>query len=562
MAFLQDPPRLVCPYTHDRALRSLLRHRLPPELQHEAERAWLALGRDVVEELWPRQQRERRLEPELIQWDAWGRRVDRIELTPLWRDMPHWVCKHRLVARAYESEFGVHARTMQFVAVYLYTAASDLYSCPLAMTDGAARCLLASGQRALIDRAVPHLTATDPSAFWTSGQWMTETRGGSDVSQSETFARCDGDGRWRVYGRKWFTSAATSEMALLLARVEGGAAGSAGLALFYLEPRDAEGRLQGIRIDRLKDKLGTRKLPTAELTLDGAPVTPVGELAHGVRAIAPMLQITRTWNAFSALSFVARGLQLARDYARRRRAFGTLLADKPLHLQTLATIQAELEAGLHLSLAVAELLGREEQGVASDAERALLRVLVPLAKLSTAKQSIACISELVESFGGAGYVEDTGIPVLLRDAQVLSIWEGTTNVLALDVLRVLGKTGWAPFGAACAASLASCARTPLADAGAAVRQALAATEALYQRIAGADAATAEAHGRALALAMARVYAAARMLEHADWALRNEGDGRAAAAASAFIGAGLGPQPVLEPTAARWLALGGEEDGRT
>src|SRR5678815_3554496 len=165
----------------------------------------------------------------------------------------------------------------RFAIVHVLGPSLDVYSCPLAMTDGAARTLLASGDRALIDRYVPRLLSRDPATMWTSGQWMTERTGGSDVSQSETIARRDGDG-WRLYGTKWFTSATTSEMALTLARPEGNAEGSRGLALFLVELRDADGRLRGIQVNRLNAKLGTRKVPTAALTLDGAPAVLVAQL--------------------------------------------------------------------------------------------------------------------------------------------------------------------------------------------------------------------------------------------------------------------------------------------
>src|SRR5262249_8644710 len=153
-----------------------------------------------------------------------------------------------------------------------------------AMTDGAARTLLASGNAALVDRYVPLLTSRDPDKMWTSGQWMTERTGGSDVSQSETIARLDGN-QWRPYGTKWFTPATTAQMALTLARPEGSGDGSRGLALFLVELRDAGGRLRDIAVNRLKDKLGTRKVPTAELTLAGTPATLVGATSEGVRAI-------------------------------------------------------------------------------------------------------------------------------------------------------------------------------------------------------------------------------------------------------------------------------------
>src|SRR5207253_2488334 len=149
--------------------------------------------------------------------------------------------------------------------------------------------------------------------------------------------------RYRLYGTKWFTSATTSQMALTLARPEGNPAGGRGLALFFVEVRDAQGAMNGISINRLKDKLGTRKVPTAELTLDGTIALPVCGTTDGIRNISPMLNVTRTWNAVGALAGMRRGIALARDYARRRVQFGSALADKPLHTDTLAHMQAEFE---------------------------------------------------------------------------------------------------------------------------------------------------------------------------------------------------------------------------
>ncbi|HEX8904094.1 MAG TPA: acyl-CoA dehydrogenase family protein, partial [Longimicrobiaceae bacterium] len=409
MSFTQTPPTLGNQYDEDRALRSLLARLLPDEVLAGVEPSLREMGR-LSAELYPEQLADLPNEPRLVQWDAWGNRVDRIELTPLWQRAERIAAEHGVVAAAYDGAHGRFARVHQFALAYLFTPSTDIYSCPLAMTDGAARALIAAGNDELVRRAVPHLTSRDPATFWTSGQWMTETPGGSDVGNTETVARRGDDGRWRLHGRKWFTSAATSQMALTLARPEGNPPGGRGLALFYLETRGADGRLNGIRIDRLKDKLGTRKLPTAELSLDGAVAIPVRGVDGGVRNIAPMLNVTRTWNAVSAAALMRRGVALTRAYAPLRRAFGAPLSDLPLHADTLAGAQAEFEGALHLTFRVVELLGRAESGELDDAGRALLRILTPIAKLATARQSVAVASEMVESFGGAGYVEDTGLP--------------------------------------------------------------------------------------------------------------------------------------------------------
>ena len=178
---------------------------------------------------------------------------------------------------------------------------------------------------------------------------MTERTGGSDVAITETIARADGS-HHRLYGTKWFTSATTSEMALTLARPEGNPPGGAGLALFYVETRDANGRMNGIAVNRLKDKLGTRMVPTAELTLDGALATAVAGTRDGIRNITPMLAITRTWNAVAAISGMSRALALATDYARKRVQFGAPLSEKPLHVDTLAGLAAERQAAFRAHL--------------------------------------------------------------------------------------------------------------------------------------------------------------------------------------------------------------------
>ncbi len=437
MAFFQDPPALGNTYDADPLLREIVARLAPPEATGAVEAELRELGELAGGRLFAQQLAERELEPRLVAWDAWGRRVDRIEPTPLWREAQALSARHGLVAAAYERRYGAASRVVQFALVHVLEPSMDVYACPLAMTDGAVRTLLDAGNAALVDRAVPRLTSRDPARMWTSGQWMTERTGGSDVGRAETEARRAPDGTWRLFGTKWFGSATAAEVALALARPEGNGPGGKGLALFYVEVRRDDGTPNGVLVNRLKDKLGTRKLPTAELTLDGAVAVPVAGLGGGVRAIAPMLNVTRTWNTIAAVAGMERALQLARDYARRRVAFGRPILRHPLHADTLAGIEAEREGACLLAFRAAELLGRAEAGEATGEERALLRALTPIAKLTTGKQAVAIASEALEAFGGAGYVEDTGLPRLLRDAQVLPIWEGTTNVLALDALRAL-----------------------------------------------------------------------------------------------------------------------------
>ena len=438
MIFLQTPPTLGNQYDDDALLQEYLQRTLPADFLASQIAEYRELGELGGGELYREMLADRLNEPVLTPWDAWGNRIDAIELSPLWKRAEALTVERGLIAAAYENPCGDLSRVHQFTLNYLVQASLDVYSCPLAMTDGAARTLIEAGNEEILNRALPHLLSRDPLTFWTSGQWMTERTGGSDVGLSESVAVKDGD-TWHLSGTKWFTSATTSQMALTLARPEGNGPGGRGLALFFIELRDSHGQMNNIQINRMKDKLGTRKVPTAELTLDGTTAKLVCEDKNGVRNIIPMLTISRMWNSMGAVWGMRRAVALACDYAQKRIVFGNKLADKALHRDTFAGIVAESEGAFLLAFRAAELLGKVEAKSATEQETRVLRMLIPIAKLLTAKQAVDVTSEVIECFGGAGYVEDTGLPRLLADAHVLPIWEGTTNVLSLDTLRVLAK---------------------------------------------------------------------------------------------------------------------------
>ncbi len=539
MAFFQAPPSLGNQFDDDALLREYLERVLPPARLAENLAEYRELGELAGGELYHAMLADRENEPVLTSWDAWGNRVDRIEVSPLWKRAEALTVKHGLVATGYEGSCGDLSRVHQFALNYLVQASLDVYSCPLAMTDGAARTLMDSGNTELADYALPHLLSRDPATFWTSGQWMTERTGGSDVGASETIAKLDGE-QWRLHGTKWFTSATTSQMTLTLGRPEGNGPGGKGLALFFVELRDSEGKLRNIEVNRLKDKLGTRKVPTAELSLDGTPATLVLEAENGVRNIAPMLAITRTWNAMASVWLMRRGIALTRDFAHKRSAFGAALKDKPLHRDTLASIASETEAAFHLAFRCAELLGKIESKTASSHERSLFRMLTPIAKLTTAKQAVAVLSEAIECFGGAGYVEDTGLPRLLADAQVLPIWEGTTNVLSLDTLRALSKDATS-FEAVTTEVQRQCELATDSGLGHCTEVALAGLASCKKWLVSAsgDRDALEFGARRFALTLGRCLELGLLCQHAQWVCERDGNaGRAGAAARRFAAAGV------------------------
>lgn len=555
MSFFQESPQLGNQYEQDRVLKSFLRRSLPAEVRSEIEPQLTRMGELAAGPLLELAVVHRRDEPEHIPFDPWGRRIDEVRVNAAWREYARVAAEEGLIATAYERAHGTYSRIHQFALVYLFDPSAQFYTCPLAMTDGCARTLEVLATPELRERVLPRLLSRDPARVWTSGQWMTERIGGSDVGLSEMLARETPEG-WRLRGTKWFVSAVTSEVALTLARPEGNGPGGKGLALFFVQARDERGRLHRIVLDRLKDKLGTRQLPTAELTLDDTPAELVCGTSDGVRNMATMLNLTRTWNAVCCVAKLRRGLALARDYARRRVAFGAPLAEKPLHIATLADLAAEQEAAFLLTFNAVALLGREETGELNPRDAALLQLLQPVAKLTTARQAVAGASEIVEGFGGAGYVEDTGLPELLRDCQVYPIWEGTTNVLALEAFRAIQRAdALTPF-------LEEIRTRANAGSHLALREPARAACSAAQRAqdwwSSSDRGPVafEAGARRFALTLGRALSLALLVDQAQWAIDTDGDGRSAEAARRFAAGGVDclDAPDADPAAGAALAL--------
>jgi alkylation response protein AidB-like acyl-CoA dehydrogenase len=538
--FIQPHPEPSNRFASDRTLHHTLERLLPAEVFADATPLLQRMGERAMQEIPALAATAEHNVPRHEPFDAWGRRVDRIEVDPAWHRLVDIGLEEGLVALPYENPYGEFTRVVQAGLVNLYDGAGAVASCPLVMTDGAAR-LLTLHDEALAARYRPMLTARQGG--WTSGQWMTEKEGGSDVGQTSTVARPRGNGTWSLHGTKWFTSATTSQMALALARPEDAVPGSRGLSLFLVELRRPDGSWNHIAVRRLKDKLGTRALPTAELELEGTVAVPVGGIDRGVAKIGDLLNVARLWASWGGPAGVGHLLMLARDYASRRRVFGQMLAEKPLHAQWIARITAEYEAMLALNFETALALNRHERGTGAPG---LARLLAPLTKLACARQSIWAASELVESFGGAGYVEDTGIPRVLRNLHVHCIWEGTTSVLAHDVLRALrapeaGEAFLADIDQRLSALAGQGTRAP--DAIVHARRTLAELMPRAQ----------ESDGRRLAWGMARTYQSVLLLEAAAWRQARKADGSGWTALRLFLQDALVP-PVLPASDEELAAL--------
>uniref|UniRef100_A0A3Q3FDQ9 Acyl-CoA dehydrogenase family member 11-like n=1 Tax=Labrus bergylta TaxID=56723 RepID=A0A3Q3FDQ9_9LABR len=500
-SFFQEQPVLKNPFLEDALLRGYLRRHLPEEAVSSD---LCAFGERVANEVdgWGRECEV--TPPRLVHFDPWGRRVDHIVTSQAWKRMKDLSAEEGLVAIGYERSYREWSRVFQMSKLYIFSPSSGLYTCPLAMTDGAAKVIQSVGDSWPVDEAYNRLTTRQPKRFWTSGQWMTERQGGSDVGHgTETIAVSQTDGSYKLHGYKWFTSATDADMTLTLARTQDGTGattpGSRGLSLFYAEVcRGEDGRLKGIEVQRLKDKLGTRQMPTAELLLDGLPAHKLSEEGRGVASIANMLTVTRIHNSVSAAAAMRRVVQLARDYATRRTAFGKLLKDHPLHMQTLARMEVETRGAFLLVMDVCRLLGREE-----------ISFLQKIWHLIISTLKLTC-----HFFG-----------------QVLSIWEGTTNVLSLDVLRCVARSSGTVLHAyfSHTKSLLSGASgvSSLAPAITAVDAALSELKDFVQVAATREPGYLELAARDLAYSLARIYTGALLIDHACWTGASPSDAYAA-----------------------------------
>ena len=274
--------------------------------------------------------------------------------------------------------------------------------------------------------------------MWKGTQFMTEKAGGSDIGRIETVARNEG-GTWRLYGEKWFCSHTDADVALILARPEGAPAGTKGLALFALPRRLEDGTRNSYRIVRLKDKLGTRSMASGEIRLEGAVAYPVGRLDQGLKQMMDQVNLSRLSHGVRAAAMMRRCVNEALTVARHRVAFGKPVIEHPLVRRQLMKLIVPTEQALSMAMAAAAVMGEADAGSAEAADA--LRILTPLVKFRACRDNVAVATGAMEMRGGNGYIEEWVNPRLVRDAQIGLLWEGTSNINALDVIgRAVGKS--------------------------------------------------------------------------------------------------------------------------
>lgn len=378
----------------------------------------------------------------------------------------------------------------KYALTYLFVQAEFGLCCPLSMTDSLTRTLRKFGDPALVARYLSNLTTQVFDDLYQGAMFMTEQGAGSDVAATATRAIRDDsvEGGWRLVGDKWFCSNPDAALAMVLARMEepDGTAtpGIKGVSLFLLPRTLADGSANHYRIIRLKDKLGTRSMASGEIRLEGAHAWLVGEPGRGFVQMADMINNSRLSNGVRAAGLMRRALTEGQFIARERRAFGKRLVDMPLMRRQLLKLTLPTEQARTMVFQTAEALRRADAGEAD--AYPLMRVLTPLIKFRACRDARKVTGDAMEIRGGCGYIEEWSDPRLVRDAHLGSIWEGTSNIVALDVLRAIRREGSLPVLQAHLAGLL--ADTPMhAKARATFEQAIANAAALAARAAEAGA---------------------------------------------------------------------------
>ncbi|MBS1968514.1 MAG: acyl-CoA dehydrogenase family protein [Chloroflexi bacterium SZAS-1] len=396
------------------------------------------------------------------------------------------------------------------------------HACPIACTAGLILALQQRADPAVRARFLPPLLCDRYDELQHGAQFLTEVQGGSDVG-ANTLAAAPVAGKpdvWQLSGEKWFCSNINAQQFLVMARPEGAPEGTRGLGLFLVPRTREDGRVNGFRIRRLKNKIGTRTMASAEVDFAGALAYQLGPIEAGFKIVVELvLNTSRQLNALACCGLMARALLEARAYASQRQAFGQAINTYPLVRETLADMAVAHAAALASSLHLAALVDRMQTGVASAREQGAYRLLVNLNKYATSIAATATVHQAIELFGGNGAIEDFSVlPRLYRDAIVLESWEGTHNVLCLQALRDMARYRvHEPFLAELEAIVAAIQRPQLGHICTEIASAIAAARALAERVLALEPRAAEAHARRLADALIAVAQAAYLLRDATWA---------------------------------------------
>jgi acyl-CoA dehydrogenase len=544
-------------YDLDPALRFLLDLHLPdPSDRAFAEEHVARFGKLVGTAIAARAEMTDKHGPELVRYDRTGAEVGLVVHHPTWEQNKADLVRNGFVSLETYAGRPVPAVVSAAIA-YLVSQAETAIYCGLGMTSAAIDMVRRYAPPEVRDELVSRLTSLDPEQAWEAGMFLTERQGGSDVGSNTTTAVRDGD-EWRLFGEKHFCSNVDAELFVVLARPEGAPEGTRGLATFFVPRLAPDGSPNGFRIKRLKPKLGTIGVPTAEVSLEGArawlAAPPAAEVAagpdgphapptaRGINRMMEMVNASRFGVALMGLGIHRRSFLEAAIYAANRRQFGRRIDEFPLVRDTLVGLLVELEAGLALAF---ECAGAQRRARDPEEGAAFRRIAIPLAKVRCTRAGLEAASQALEVFGGNGYMEDWPMARQLRDAQCHTIWEGTENICCLDVRRaILGQDADRALLRRVEAALDASIGMPALDAARdGTARALEACRVALGELRNAPEEVGLLGARRLAELLATTTEAALLVEQAAAALGRDGDARKAVVAGLFVARRIEAHPL-------------------
>lgn len=429
-------------YEIDPSFQASLRVNTPPEVLQHFEPLLKQLGAVAGNELDTLARLVDRNPPVLEHRDRFGRDLDTIVYHPAYREMEkigfedfqlHSMC-HKPGALGWN---GTPPQAMKYAFQYLFIQSEFGMMCPLSITDATIHVLKTYASEELKNYLLPKMLASHLKDLWKGTQFMTERAGGSDVGTLETVAR-NKDGVWRLYGDKWFASHTDAHIALILARPEGAPEGIKGVAMFALPRYLPDGTRNQYRIVRLKDKLGTKSLASCEIVLEGATAYLVGRADQGIKQMMEQVNMSRLSHGVRAAGQMRRCYNEAMQVAKNRNAFGAKIIDHPLLRRQVMKILVPAEQALALSMLAAKYMDLSRSG--DEEATQLIRILTPLVKFRACRDAISAARASMETRGGNGYIEEWVNARLVRDSHIGVLWEGTSNINAIDVVRrAVGK---------------------------------------------------------------------------------------------------------------------------
>jgi acyl-CoA dehydrogenase len=380
--------------------------------------------------------------PELVKRNFFGENINEIKFHPSYWELMKTAVKSHMFRVKWEpslrAKFSHEGHRLGFASGYLYAMSEGGQYCPLCMTDGVARLIDIFCEEEDKARLLPHIYTDNADDLYTGAMYLTEKTGGSDVGASITTATHKEGNQYHLNGEKWFCSNANAELIFALARTDNDVKGTKGLSIFLVEKYLADGSRNPIDFIRLKEKLGVRSMASAETTLTDTIGTMVGPEYEGFKVMVEMVNLSRLYNSVAALSISRRALVEAYQYISTRKTFGKVAIEHALVRTKLTEIGALNVANFYLVWRAIKALDKADHGDAHEAQ--LFRIINPMAKKWSAEKGVYICRESMELMGGIGYIEDGVMPKLMRDMMVLPIWEGSGNIIILDMLRALAKS--------------------------------------------------------------------------------------------------------------------------